>query len=186
MGKGKELRLQLLRNYFSIDGKTATLKLVYDSFSELINPNFGDCNTEKLNDKLLSDVREAAALLPRSYKLNLEIAIKDFGEYKKDECEKIIKQNIYLAAYSALKDNKQKLFGGLSIVGVGAIILICSYFLRKYDLWFDLINISGTLFVWEGVNMAFLERSLENRAARALVKTIKNITISEYEEAAVE
>lgn len=177
MSKAKELKLQLLQNYFKFDGNTATLKLVYDTFSELINPNFGDIDIEKLNDKLLSDVREAVSLLPRKYKLNLQIVIKDFGDYTVDECEKIIRQNIYLAAYSTFKENRQKLISGCSLVGAGAVILILSYFLRKYDLWFDLINISGTLFVWEGVNMAFLERSLEHKATRALARAIKNISI---------
>ncbi len=177
MSKSKELQLEILRNYFSIEGNVATLQLVYDTFSELINPNFGDVKTEKLNDKLLSDIREAVSLLPAKFKLNLHIVIRDFGDYTREECDNIIKQNVYLSAYAALKDNSRKLISGLSLVGAGAAILIVSYLLRNHELWFDLINISGTLFVWEGVNMAFLERSLENRATRRLVKSIKNITI---------
>ena len=47
-----ELTEQLLSNYFFIDGNVATLQLVYDTFEELVNPNFGDERTEKLNDKL--------------------------------------------------------------------------------------------------------------------------------------
>lgn len=177
MGKGKQLQLELLRHYFSIQGNVATLKLVYDTFSELINPNFGDVAIEKLNDKLFSDISEAVSLLPRKFKLDLQIVIKDFGDYTKEECRDIIKQNIYLAVYRSLKSNRRKLLGGCSIIATGALILVASYFLHNYNLWFDLINISGTLFVWEGVNMAFLERSIENKATRTLVKTIHDITI---------
>ena len=170
MGKSKDLKMQLLRNYFSIEDNIATLKLVYDTFSELINPNFGDGTIEKLNDKLFSDIGEAVSLLPRKFKLNLHIVIRDFGEYEIKECEEIIKQNVYLAAYRALKENRKKLVSGWSLIGVGAAVLVVSYFLRNYNLWFDLINISGTLFVWEGVNMAFIERNLENRAVRTLAR----------------
>lgn len=177
MGKSKDLKMQLLRNYFSIEDNIATLKLVYDTFSELINPNFGDGTIEKLNDKLFSDIGEAVSLLPRKFKLNLHIVIRDFGEYEIKECEEIIKQNVYLAAYRALKENRKKLVSGWSLIGVGAAVLVVSYFLRNYNLWFDLINISGTLFVWEGVNMAFIERNLENRAVRTLARSIKTITI---------
>ena len=179
MGKRKDLKMQLLRNYFSIEGNVATLQLVYDTFSELINPNFGDGNIEKLNDKLFSDIGEAVSLLPSKFKLNLHILIKDFGDYTLEECDKIIKQNIYLAAYRTLKENLRKLLSGGSLILTGAVILIVSYLLRNHELWFDLINISGTLFVWEGVNMAFLERSLENRATRKLAKHIKNITLEQ-------
>ncbi len=177
MGKSKDLKMQLLRNYFSIEDNIATLKLVYDTFSELINPNFGDGTIEKLNDKLFSDIGEAVSLLPRKFKLNLHIVIRDFGEYEIKECEEIIKQNVYLAAYRALKENRKKLVSGWSLIGVGAAVLVASYFLRNYNLWFDLINISGTLFVWEGVNMAFIERNLENRVVRTLARSIKTITI---------
>lgn len=179
MSKRKELQTQILQHYFSIQDNIATLKLVYDTFAELINPNFGDGTIEKLNDKLFSDIQEAVLLLPKKFKLNLHVIIKNFGEYTKEECAEIIKQNIYLAAYRTIKENHKKLVSGGSLIGAGAVILIVSYLLHNYELWFDLINISGTLFVWEGVNMAFLERNLENRATRALAKSIQNIIIED-------
>lgn len=177
MTKSKELQLKLLKNYFKIEGKVATLKLVYDSFAELINPNFGDDKTEKLNDKLFSDIKDAALLLPRRYKLNLHIVIKDFGNYTKEECEKIITQNIYLYGYKIIKDNNKKRLAGWSLIAVGAIVLLLSYLLRNFNLWFDLINISGTLFVWEGAYTAFIERNIENKEAISIAKAVKNIVI---------
>lgn len=173
----KENELEILQNYFSITDNIATLKLVYDTFAELINPNFGDGRIEKLNDKLLSDIREAVELLPHKFKLDLHIIIKDFGDYTQEECERIIKQNVYLTAYRTVKVNTGKLTGGCCLIGVGAVMLALSYLLHAHELWFDIINISGTLFVWEGVNLAFLERSRENRAARHLARSIHNITI---------
>ena len=177
MKTAKEMELEILQHYFSFEGDVATLKLVYDTFSELINPNFGDDKIEKLNDKLFADIREAVSILPRKYKLKLQIVIKDFGEYSKEECDNIIKQNVYLAGYRAMKKNNKKRLGGWSLIGIGAVILLASYFLRNYTLWFDLINISGTLFVWEGVNTAFIERNQENRETMALARAIKDIEI---------
>ena len=179
MNKKQQLQLEILKNYFSIDGNVATLKLVYDTFSELINENFGDDKTEKLNDKLFSDIRDAVSLLPKKFKLNLHIVIKNFGDYTKEECENIIKQNIYLIGYQTIKENKTKIISGWSLIGTGALILIASYLLQQYDLWFDLINISGTLLVWEGVYTAFLERNHENKVTRSIAKSIKNITIEQ-------
>ncbi len=177
MIQGRDIKNKILQNYFSIDGNVATLTLIYDTFEELVNMNFGDGNIEKLNDKLISDIGEAVSLLPRKFKLNIKIVIRDFGDYTKEECENIIKKNIYLYAYRVLKGGNQKFLSGCSLILAGAGILVLSYFLRKYDLWFDLINISGTLFVWEGVNMAFLQRNLDNKAVKKLAKSIQNITI---------
>lgn len=177
MKHNKQIKMQILRNYFSIQDNIATLKLIYETFSELINPNFGDGTIEKLNDKLFSDIREAVLLLPRNFKLDLHIVIKDFGDYNKEECEKIIRENVFLSAYRTVKESRGKLISGWSLIGAGAIVLIVSYLLHDHELWFDLINISGTLFVWEGVNMAFLERNFEHKAIRTLARSIRKISI---------
>lgn len=177
MSKKESFQMQTLRHYFSIDGNIATLKLIYDTFSELINPNFGDDNIEKLNEKLFSDIKEAVSLLPRKFKLNIKIVIKDFGNYTKEECQRIIKQNVQLVGYRKLKESNIKRVSGWTLIGIGAAILLVSYFLRKYDLWFDLINISGTLFVWEGVDMGFIERNMESKAMRTLAKSINDISV---------
>ncbi len=182
MKKNKSLQLKLLQHYFSIQNNIATLKLVYDTFAELINPNFGDDKIEKLNEKLFLDIKEAVTLLPKKYKLNLQIIIKDLGDYTIKECEEIVKQNIYLVVYETIKSNQKKMVGGWSLIGVGAAILLVSYLLHNYNLWFDLINISGTLFVWEGVNMAFLERNHENKENISLAKAIQQITIKNADE----
>lgn len=175
----KEIQYEILKNYFSFDGKVATLKLVYDTFSELINPNFGDDKIEKLNDKLFSDIKEAVFMLPKGYKLRVKVVIKDFGTYSKDECEKIIRQNIELFVYNALKSNNRKRISGWSLIGVGAVVLLLSYLLsgNSNNLWFDLINISGTLFVWEGVSTAFIEKSLDIKTNKLLAKSIQEISI---------
>ena len=178
-----QLKEQILSKYFSIDGKIATLKLVYDTFAELVNPNFGDERTEKLNEKLFSDIKEAIEILPRGYKLNIEIVVKDFGEYSREECEKIILQNIQLSVYLALKSGDRHLWTGLALIGIGAIVLIVSYFLHssEYDILFDIVNISGTLCVWEGVNTAFLERRLEMKTTKRIAKTVQNVTVTSGE-----
>ena len=174
---------ELLRKFFSIEGKAATLKLVYDTFAELIHPNFGDDSTEKLNDKLFSDVKEAVEILPRGYTLDIEVVIRDFGTYAREECEKIILQNIKLSTYLALKSRNTHRRSGWALIGIGAAVLIASYFLHSsdYDILFDIVNISGTLCVWEGVNTAFLERNMEAKAARRIAKTIRNITVRQGE-----
>ena len=185
MKKKKSMRAELnellLGKFFAIEGKVATLKLVYDTFEELVNPNFGDEHTEKLNDKLFGDIKEAIEILPRTYKLNVEVVIKNFGEYTREECESIIVQNVKLSLYMALKSTGAHRWGGLALMGVGAAVLIVSYFVQsaKYDIVFDIINISGTLFVWEGATMAFLQRNLDKREMRRVAKVLQHIVVKQ-------
>ena len=174
-----ELQEQILSKYFEINENVATLKLVYDTFEELVNPNFGDARIEKLNDKLFSDIKEAVEILPKKYKLNVEIIIKNFGEYSREECEKIILENIKLSVYMTVKSMATHRWSGLALMGVGAAVLILSYILHsaEYDIIFDIVNISGTLFVWEGANTAFLERNSELRNTKKLAKALQNIVV---------
>ena len=122
-------------------------------------------------------------ILPRGYKLNVEVVIKDFGEYTREECERIISQNITLSLYLALKSRDAHRWGGLALIGIGAAVLIISYFLRNadYEIIFDIVNISGTLFVWEGVNTAFIERGLALKDTRRLAKTLQKIVVVQGE-----
>ena len=174
-----ELRNRLLGKFFSIEGNVATLKLVYDTFAELVNPNFGDEHTEKLNDKLFCDIKEAVEILPKTYKLNVKVVIKDFGDYSQEECESIIVQNVRLSLYLALKSTAAHRWGGLALMGVGAAILLVSYFLQsgKSDIVFDIVNISGTLFVWEGANMAFIQRNLDKKETKRMAKVLQNVVV---------
>lgn len=174
-----ELKNSLLGKFFSVEGNVATLKLIYDTFEELIDPNFGDEHTEKLNDKLFSHIKEAVDILPRAYKLNVEVGIKDFGEYSREECERIIVENVKLSLYLALKSTGAHRWGGLALMGVGAAVLLVSYFLQsaKYDIIFDIVNISGTLFVWEGANMAFIQRNLDIKETKRMAKVLQNIVV---------
>ena len=174
-----DLRNTLLGKFFSFEGKVATLKLVYDTFEELVNLNFGDEHIEKLNDKLFSDIKEAVDILPKAYKLNVEVVIKDFGEYSREECESIIVQNVKLSLYLALKSTGAHRWGGLALIGVGAAVLLVSYFLQaaKSDIIFDIVNISGTLFVWEGANMAFIQRNLDIKETKRMAKVLQNIVV---------
>ena len=163
---------ELLGKFFSLEGKVATLKLVYETFAELINPNFGDDGIEKLNDKLFSDIKEGIEILPRGYTLDIRIVIKNFGAYTREECEKIILQNVKLSTYLAIKSQSTHRRSGWALIGIGAAVLIASYFLHSsdYDVLFDIVNISGTLCVWEGANTAFLERNSERRIIKKIAK----------------
>lgn len=61
------------------------------------------------------------------------------------------------------------------MMGAGEPVLILSYFFHSsdYDIIFDIVNISGTLFVWEGANTAFIQRNFELRNAKSLQKRCK-------------
>ena len=169
----------ILNKYFKIEGNNATLELAYETFSELIDNNFGDNQVEKLNSKLFEDIKNALFILPKNYKVNIVIRIKEFENYNQKEVENIIKGNIELYLYSIKLNNYRKKRNGLVLSFIGTILLIASYFAQSLNLSniiYDIINISGTLFVWEGISIAYIEKKekiIENKKMTMMIKKIE-------------
>lgn len=170
----------ILEKYFYIEGKHATLDLYYDTFSELIDNNFGNDKIEKLNSVLFDEIEETVKLLPSDYKLKIKIHINDFGSYTSKEALKIIRENFELYFYGVLQDAKRKKRNGLLAVATGVVLLLVSYFMQKTSIPYifqDVMNISGTLFVWEGIGIAFMERNQEIRSTVKFAEQIESIDI---------
>ncbi len=107
----------LLAKYFTIKDNVATVRLNFDTFSELIDQSIGDDKVEKLNTILFEKLTDIFALIPRKYKIEVEIHIKDFGDYQLHEAEKIVQQNFALLIYSFVLEQRRKVITGLSLLG---------------------------------------------------------------------
>lgn len=177
-----EISKTVLGKYCTIDGKTATVDLYFDTFSELIDQNVGNNSVEMLNSVLFEKIDEIFSLVPSKYFVALKLHIKDFGDYTKEETARIIKENVDLKIYSLALENRRKNITGLSLLGVGALMLLVSYFLGKLEwpqIIYDIINICGTLFVWEAADITLIERKLETKHAKQYIKKFKGLQILE-------
>ena len=82
--------------------------------------------------------------------------------------------------YGVLQDAKRKKRNGLLAVATGVVLLLVSYFMQKTSIPYifqDVMNISGTLFVWEGIGIAFMERNQEIRSTVKFAEQIESIDI---------
>ncbi len=176
----EKISQSVLNKYFAIDGKTATIDLYFDTFAELIDQNVGNNNVEMLNGTLFGKIDEIFAIIPKKYDIEINLHIKDFGEYTAEETEKIIKENVDLKVLAFMLERRRKNITGLSLLGIGAAMLLVSYFLSRLSwpqIIFDIINISGTLFVWEAVDIALIERGIDTKRAKQYVKKFKALHV---------
>ena len=70
------------------------------------------------------------------------------------------------------------------MLGGGVVLLLASYFLGRLDLpqiFFDVINISGTLLVWEAADVTLIERGADVKRAKQYVKKFKEIRLMQAE-----
>lgn len=177
----KSLKTQeTLSKYFTIVDKTATVRLNFDTFSELIDQNWGDDSVERLNGTLSEKLSEAFHLIPRKYEIKVDIYIRDYGDYTPEEAERIIKDNIRLFIHALLLERNRKRRMGWSLLGGGVVLLLFSYFLDKTSLpaiFFDVMNISGTLLVWEAADITLIERGEDAKRARQYINKLKGIRL---------
>lgn len=179
--KNKKDRLELLKKYYKLENNTATVELYYDTFSELISSEVGGENVERLNSALLNRLDEALALVPEKYKIVIDVRIKDFENYSESECRRIIHENILLKIYSFKADNGQnnRAAGYLACAGIGALLL--SYLFGSHHLpaiIYDIMNITGTLLIWEAVSVFVLERANNYKRARQYYYKIKDVKVT--------
>lgn len=170
----------VLSRYFTIKGNVATVRLNFDTFFELVDQSIGDDKVEKLNSVLFDKLTEIFALIPRKYKIEVEIYIRDLGEYKLDEAEKIVRQNFALCIYSLFLEQRRKIITGLSLLGGGVALLLTSYFLGRLNppqILFDVINISGTLLVWEAANLTLIERNADKKRFKQFARKFNDIRL---------
>lgn len=171
---------ETLSKYFTIVDKTATVRLNFDTFSELIDQNWGDDSVERLNSTLSEKLSEAFHLIPRKYKIEVNIYIRDYGDYTIEEAERIIKDNIRLSIHTLLLERNRKRRMGWSLLGGGVVLLLFSYFLNETSLpaiFFDVMNISGTLLVWEAADITLIERGEDAKRARQYINKLKGIRL---------
>lgn len=180
MRKNKLKTPEILGKYFTITDGVAKVRLNFDMFSELIDQSLGDDNVECLNSTLSEKLSEMFALIPRKYKIEVDIHIKDFGDYCIEEAEKIIKDNIRLRIHAMMLERNRKRKMGLSLLCGGVVMLLVSYFLNELpisQIFFDIMNISGTLFVWEAADVALIERGEDAKRALQYLTKFKSIRL---------
>ncbi len=183
--KAESFSKSILEKYFKIDGDLLTVDLYYDTFSMLVDQSIGNDKVEKLNEILFEKIDEVLELVPRKYRISVLIHIKDLEDYQAEEVERIIKENIMLKIYSIALERKKKHITGISLLFGGIVMLLASYFLSRLEwpqIIFDIINISGTLLVWESANITLIERSEEMKRVKQYIKKFKDIQLVTSEE----
>lgn len=180
----KEISESVLKHYFTVEGNRVTVRLNFDTFAELVDGTLGDDSVEKLNGTLFDKITEIFSLVPRKYEIAVDVYIGDFGDYTIEEAEKIVKDNVTLTVYALALEQRRKTITGLSLLGGGVVLLVASYFLSWLSLpqlFFDVINISGTLLVWEAADVTLIERGEEVKRAKRYIKKFKSIRLLQAE-----
>lgn len=180
---------ELLSKYYKLKGNTVEVTLIYDTFAELVDFNFGDDRVEKLNNKLFNSIELAFKEVPLKYSIFLNIKIKDFGNYNQEEAITIIKENIEMRLHTISRLDKKKKFLSTFVMLIGVLFIAASYFVPRKSptvVANELVDLAGQVFVWEGMYAYFLERTDNRHLTKQYRRKLHNIKISKYGETTTE
>jgi hypothetical protein len=174
---------ELISKYYKLQGDSVVVTLIYNTFSELVDSNFGDDRVEKLNNKLFNSIELAFQEIPLEYTIYLNIKIKDFGNYNDEEAINIIRENIEMRLHTINRTDKKKKLASTLVMLVGLLFIVGSYFVPKKDvssIAYELVDLAGQVFVWEGMYAYFLDRTENKLLVKQYRKKLHSIKISKY------
>lgn len=150
---------ELERDFFEYDeNNRKIIELSYDSIDDILVKN-GELTpfvSTDFEDKLHNIAKEN-----KPKRVKLDLIIKDKKEYDLETIKTILLKNAYLREKDAIRKRKNGLFIIGFMILFGVILLAISYAIDKYTLKLitDVINISGTLVIWEAFYLFFFIRN---------------------------
>ena len=157
--------------FFDIDKekKQAFIKLSFNKPSDIFDINFIS-KKPVLSDDFMDWIRSCYNLVPRKYKINLDVEFEDMEEYDDETLKDIFVKNIMLEAKSLQEKNKSRNNVGWVLTGMGLVFLLSMIFIEF--LWKEesllrtifayVSDILATVTLWEALTLLVVER-YENR-----------------------
>ncbi len=123
-----------------------------------------DSNSFMISSDFCSELNEILGSIPRRVSLCLNLRVSDMGGRGEDEIEEMMQDSLKFRSGGMRIKSMRLLTNSLSLIFMGALFLLLSYFLSDGvpRVVSDIINIGGTLMIWEAVSRFIFERKQYN------------------------
>lgn len=122
---------------------------------------------------------------PAPYRLNAEIILEDWENHNPQEPAKSFRDSLSIMQNTKRMNGRRALFLSAMFVIAGFLILalmVCGQNLGWFgsgfsaSLWEEVVDIAGTVFLWEAVTVVFLETSEQSVSDPGIRKRIASLT----------
>jgi len=163
-------QLQLLDKYYPVNFQTkeVTFQLSYDTTSNLLMPHIKpDLSYPIIHHNLIEEMGKFLKMIPPDYHAIFEFRIKDYQSYDPKILMNALNDSMELNHYSGFKEKNRNFFLAIVMTVIGILVLLFmgvgevnNWFDGNYrDLIVEVIDILGTVFIWEAIGLAFLQPS---------------------------
>lgn len=172
-----------------ISSRTASIKLKFSRPSEIFDLNCIS-KTPMFSDDFISRLNSAFELVPKKYRVNIEVLFEDFEGYGEEELKKVFEKNIMLEYKRKRSAEKSRAGIAYGLIALGVVLFAAMILTNK--LWVsDSIfkevfsyasDIATTVVFWEAMTILVVERKENMHFAKSLAERFGKI---EFKKSAV-
>ncbi len=182
--------VELLNKYYEIDddNKVVTIPLHYNKASDLVNERIIAKDNYLFNYEELSSINDMIQRIPSMYKININIEIDDYENYESEKLLSGFNDAMELNQFNSIRENKWKYLkaGILLIIGITVLCVVGYANLNHWfgsteraDVYSEIFDIIGWVFIWEPVTIAFLTTSDLPFQSNLFKKRVLNVCFSD-------
>ena len=187
-------QIELLKRYYALDEKKKIFDVVlhYKKASDLFDEDVESISLPKMKDDIVQKISNIAEDIPHGYKADISLVIDDYEGYKKEDIISSFNDVIYCNRYRFNRENTNKWFKVAFLILVGVMLLFFNSLATVKGYWgvftneevleeviHSITEITGWVFIWEAVSLAFLKGSEIFRTGATIYKKINYFALYE-------
>lgn len=185
--KVQRRQIELLKKRFDVDeeNKIVELGLHYDQADEILDKNI-DSKVPTFNREKFAIIDEIISDFPREYKVNINIKIDDYQDYKSSELMDGFNDAVELTQYSGSRGHRKKwiqiiflLIAGIMILDILARGVIGNWLNLEEetkDVVKEVFDITSWVFIWQAVSLMFLTPTFERRISLSMALRVNDVS----------
>ena len=162
--------IELLNKYYEVDNENriVTMPLHYDKASDLVNGKIISKDNCLFDYEELTSINDMIKRIPVMYKIKINIDIDDYEDYEPDKLLSGFNDAMELNQFNYEREKKLKFLRAslLLIVGISVLFFVGYGKINHWfgtsqeaDIYSEIFDIIGWVFIWETVTIAFLTGS---------------------------
>ena len=182
-------QIELLKQRYDVDeeNKIISISLRYDKISDIVLTNVGKKEYPQFDPQVFENMENLFDDFPMNYRAEIKFDIADYEGFEPCEIMTSFNASLELTQYSARRHRKNKwlIAASMTVVGVVFLFLLA---MGQINNWFgeganeevitEIIDIIGSVFIWESVYYLFMEPT--QQASLALKMRQKIAYVSFY------
>ena len=168
--KTNRRQVELMKRRFDVDEEKKIVKMdvYYDVADDVLDANL-DTKVPSFNREKFGRIKELISDFPNEYKVDLNIKIDDYQNYKPEEIMDGFNDAVELTHYTGNKEHKKKwiqitflLIAGIMLLNIMARGVLTNWLglsENGTNVFKEVFDITSWVFIWEAVSLLFLSPS---------------------------